>query len=1054
MPTTNRVATLWLAAAVAAVPAAADEHVPGSLHMREPRPARARWSAIPLGRRVAQAPSGSTPAPPADPTPAPAPPADSPPPASAPATPAAPVPSDDSTPPVPPAGPTPPASTPPAAPTPAPSAPSAPSASSATPTAEGAAPEDGKNEVIHVTGTTVERQLFTGRAPVSVITRDDLTASGRATLGDILQSMPAQSNAANAQVNAGGDGTTRLNLRGLGAPRTLVLLNGRRIVPGGPGADAAVDVNAIPLPVIERVEVLKDGASAIYGADAVGGVVNLVTRTRFDGAEASLLTSTSQHGDGTEYAASMATGFVTGKTYFVFSGGYQRHDPVLATDREFAKFQRSYDFSTRTEARNTSPAATSGRLDVRSLDPAGSPPPGCSSNLCKPIGNGEWADFVEPDDRYNEATSTYVYTPSRRYSVYFATGNQLSDTTSVVLETVYMDRNSDRQLSPVAFSADSPISRFSLYNPLGADIGDYRRRMTELGPRQYVDNVEMLRLVLGLAGSLFGPLKDWKYEVSENYGVTTASLGTTGQLLRGRVADALGPSMLDPLGTPICVRKPGDITTQIIYTDPSGNGGAPCVPLNMLLPAGMIPRNQLANLTFSDVGQGSDTQHSFLVTAGGPIAKLPNHGDISLSLGGDYRSETGDRFPPVIASVANTTDNSGDNTQGESKVLEGYGELSVVPISGHPIARWVELDLGARALRHSRFGRSLTYKLGGLFRTAYGVAARGTYSTAFRAPSLFDLFGGRTESNPAAEDPCDAKPPSVGDGMRTLDDRVQAQCTAQGVPVGSKLATSQQVTVIGGNRDLKAETAATATIGVVIEPPQVNGLALSIDYWRTGINGAIETLNLQTIFANCYDRGIQSYCDQIHRDPGSSRIRSVDQFLQNVPRTVTSGIDVAAWYDARLGELGRVHTGFEAQRLLSYDLDTASGVIHGAGFYDLGAHPRYRANLSSNWIHRSGASAGFTLRFVGTYKECAGNDCNNDHNLAAASRDVDRYTKLDLFGGYELRSTSGKTTLQIGINNLFDTPPPVVYNAPTANSDATTYDFVGRMAYIRLSQLL
>jgi outer membrane receptor protein involved in Fe transport len=386
-------------------------------------------------------------------------------------------------------------------------------------------------------------------------------------------------------------------------------------------------------------------------------------------------------------------------------------------------------------------------------------------------------------------------------------------------------------------------------------------------------------------------------------------------------------------------------------------------------------------------------------------------------------------------------------------VFEGYGELSVVPISGHPIAQWVELDLGARALRDSRFGRSLTYKLGGLFRTAYGVAARGTYATAFRAPSLFDLFGGRTEHTPFAEDPCDAKPPSVGDGMRTLDAMVQAQCAAQGVPVGSKLATSQQVAVTGGNRDLRAETAATTTIGVVVEPPRIKGLALSIDYWRTGIAHAIETLNLQTIFANCYDRGIQSYCDQIHRDPGTSRIRSVDEFLQNVPRTVTSGIDVAAWYDARLGELGRIHTGFEAQRLLSYDLDTASGVIHGAGFYDLGVHPRYRANLSSNWVHRTGASAGFTLRFVGTYKECAGNDCNNNHNLAAASRDVDRYAKLDLFGGYEFHSAAGTTTLQIGINNVFDATPPVVYNAPAANSDATTYDFVGRVAYIRLSQL-
>jgi outer membrane receptor protein involved in Fe transport len=1030
---------------VAAAPAAADDHMPSSLRMRAPRPARTRWSALPLARRVAQVPPDGPPGDaPDDPAPQPAtdPPSDG----------SAPAPADPA--PVPPADPAP---APPAAPSPTPPAPSPPASPPATPNPEGATPtdEDGKTEVISVTGTSVERQLFTGRAPVSVITRADLAGSGRATLGDILQSMPAQSNAANAQVNAGGDGTTRINLRGLGAPRTLVLLNGRRVVNGGAGADASVDINAIPLPAIERVEVLKDGASAIYGADAVGGVVNLVTRSRVDGFEASLLTSTSQRGDGTEYAASFATGLVTGNTNLVIAGGFQQHRPVFAADRAFSTFQRSYDFSTRTETRNTSLAAPSGRLDVLSLGATDVRPPGCASTVCKPVSDGLWTDFVEPGDLYNEAAESYVYTPSRRYSVFFSGGNRLTDKTSVVIEALYMDRNSDRQLSPVAFSADSPISQFSIYNPLGADIGDYRRRLTEIGPRRYVDNVGMLRLIIGLLGNLPGRLKDWKYEISENYGVTTASLGTTGQLIKARMADALGPSMLDKTGTPICVRKPGDATTQIKYQDPVGGGFVqnPCVPLNLLAPAGMIPRNQLSNVTFSDVGEGSDTQRSVLVTAAGPITKLPNHGDISLSLGGDYRSETGKRFPPLVASAGNTTDSPADATQGQFQVFEGYGELTIVPISGHDIAQWVEVDLGARVLRHSRFGASLTYKAGALFRTRHGIAVRGTYATAFRAPSLFDLYGGRTERSPFAEDPCDSKPPSVGDGTRTLDPMVQAQCTAQGVPVDSRLNTSQQVAVIGGNRALKPESAATTTIGLVVEPPQIKGLAISVDYWRIAIERAIETIGLQTIFANCYDRGIQSYCDQIHRDPATSRIRSVDQFLQNVPRTSTSGLDVALWYDARLGEIGRIHTGFEAQRLLRYDLDTSQGVIHGIGFYDLGVYPRYRANLSSNWVHRSGASAGFTLRYVGAYKECAGNNCNNDHNLAMASRDVGRYLKVDLFGGYEIRSRAGRTTAQIGVNNLFDATPPVVYNAAAANSDATTYDFIGRMAYVRLAQL-
>ncbi|HEX7841642.1 MAG TPA: TonB-dependent receptor, partial [Kofleriaceae bacterium] len=921
--------------------------------------------------------------------------------------------------------------------------------------------DDGKTEVISVTGSTVERERFTGRAPVSVVTRADLAASGRATLGDILQALPVQGNAGNAQVNAGGDGTTRINLRGLGAPRTLVLLNGRRIVNGGPGADAAVDLNAIPLPAIERVEILKDGASAIYGADAVGGVVNLITRPQYDGTDVSLLTSTSQRGDGTEYDASFVTGFTTNdkRTYLVVSGGYQRHEPVFAGDRAFSTFQNSYDFASRTEVRNASLAAPGGRVDASSIGAGGIHPPGCASDVCKPDGNGGWADFVAPRDLYNEAATNYVYTPSTRYNVFATGGNRLTDHTALFVELLYLHRNSDRQLSPVAFVADSPISKDSVYNRLGGDIFDYRRRISELGPRQYLDTVTMARFVTGVTGSVpesLGLLKDWKYEVSYNYGISDSLVGTNGQLLRPRVADALGPSMLDARGVPICVRKPGDPTTQIIYTIPLASGSIvqiPCAPLNLLAPAGSIPNDQLKNLTFNDAGNGTDTLRTLLATAGGRVAELPNHGDISLSLGGDYRYEVGTQAPPDVASAGYTTDNTALATDGRTHIYEGFGELAIVPISGDDIAKWVELDLGARALRHSRYGSSLTYKAGGLFRTVQGIAVRGTYATAFRAPSLPDIFGGRTEHEPAAEDPCDARPPSVGDGTRTLDPMVQGQCSAQGVPVGSKFTTSQQLSVTGGNPALKAETAATTSIGVVVEPPQVKGLALTADYWHIGIDNAIETLGVQTIFANCYDRGVQAYCDQIHRDRITHRISSVDQFLQNVTRTTTSGVDIALWYDTRIAELGRIHTGLEGQYLLRYDLDTSLQVIHGVGFYDLGVYPRYKANLSSNWGHPGGASGGFTLRFVGTYKECAGNNCNSDHNLAVASRDVDRYVKLDLFGGYDFRSGLGKITLQVGVNNLFDATPPVVYNAAAANSDAATYDFVGRMVYVRLSQL-
>ncbi|HEY1558826.1 MAG TPA: TonB-dependent receptor [Kofleriaceae bacterium] len=915
----------------------------------------------------------------------------------------------------------------------------------------------GNDEVIVVTGSSLDHDVFTGRAPVSIVTRADIEASGSATIGDILQAIPAQTNGANAQVNSTGDGATRIDLRGLGPARTLVLLNGRRFVYGGSGADAAVDIDAIPLAMIERVEIAKDGASPVYGADAVSGVVDVITRKQFEGSEISLLTGISQRADGGTLDASFVRGFTTDdrSVYLTLSGGYQRHGAVMATDRAFSSVQKTYDFATKTETDIQSLAGPTGRLDASSIGTGGIQVPGCTSGVCKPNATGGWSDFTQAD-LYNEATDTYLYTPSTRYDVFGSGGKRLDDNTSLFTELLYSRRSSDRQLSPVPFVADAPISANNIYNPFGADILDYRRRITELGPRQYLDDARTLRLVTGIAGTVpdsWGVLDTWKYEVSVNYGDTEVQAATTGQLFKDHVADALGPSMLDANGTPICVRVPGDASTQIIYTvlGPPGSPPQkiPCVPLDILAPAGRIPASQLKNLTFSDAGVGEDRSTGLLATASGRLVELPHHGDIALAVGGDYRDDAGTQSPPSVASTGDTTDNLAQATEAEFTTIEGFGDLTIVPISDDEIARRLQFDLGGRAVHENAAGSAVTYKAGGLFRTVAGLAVRGTYSTAFRAPSFFELHGGRLQQTPDAEDPCDAKPPSVGSGTKTLAPAVQAECVAQGVPVGTVFNTAQQISEIGGNPDLKPETAGTATIGLVFEP--IQGLDLTADYWHVDIHDAIEALGIETIFANCYDRAESAFCSQIHRDPSTHRISPVDQLLQNVDRAKTSGIDVAAMYDASLGSAGRVHATVEGQYLIRYDIETEQQIVHGAGFYDLGVYPRYKANVASRWTSKHGALAGFILHYLGTYKECASNDCNDAQNLGTA-RDVGRYFKLDVFGGYDVPLGFGKTSVQLGVNNVLDATPPVVYNAAAANSDATAYDFIGRTVYLRMAE--
>src|SRR5262249_46547149 len=190
--------------------------------------------------------------------------------------------------------------------------------------------------------------------------------------------------------------------------------------------------------------------------------------------------------------------------------------------------------------------------------------------------------------------------------------------------------------------------------------------------------------------------------------------------------------------------------------------------------------------------------------------------------------------------------------------VEGYGELSVVPVSGQGLAQWVELNLAARAFRYSNFGSGVTWKAGALFRTLDGVAVRGTYSTAFRAPSIGELFAGKADDFQSPEAPCATNPRSPGPGV--LAPTTAKHCMDQGVPTGSQFGTAQQRAIDGGNPKLHAETAQVVTAGIVFEPLQVKGLAFTLDYWRIKIDNAIQVLGDTAIFANCYTRSLESYC--------------------------------------------------------------------------------------------------------------------------------------------------------------------------------------------------
>ncbi len=899
-----------------------------------------------------------------------------------------------------------------------------------------------REEVIFVTGSTIGRRGLTTPAPLTILDRELLAASGQSTVGNILQQeIPVQSNGANAQQNLGGDGTTRINLRGLGVSRTLTLINGRRVVPGGWGANVAVDLDTIPLAIVERVEVLKDGASAVYGSDAIGGVVNIITRSDYEGSEATLLAGATQRSDGLAYDASFVTGYSSANrnSNIVFSVGLQDQRAIYAGDRAFSTNDQTFDYANRVALPGGSTAVPGGRINSRAIDVNGDGIPDpvelCGAQYCTSNGAGGYRPFSAPADLYNYQPSEYLYTPSSHYHLYSAGSHRLAAVASAFFEASYANTSSAQQLAPESFVNTVPISRDSMYNPLGGTVLGYQRRLVEFGPRRTPENLDQFRMVGGLRGSVPDEVelfKNFKWELSYNYGRGSAEVEAHGNLIKSRLAAAVGPSFMNATGVPTC----GTPTRPI----------PGCVPINILGAAGSIDPAAASYVTFTGVASGFNEQQTVLASAHGRLLTLPNDGDLSLAVGGNFRTESGGFTPDPVTAAGDSSGAAIAPTAGSYNVAEGFGELSLVPLAGRPLAEWVELDLAARGFRYSTFGSGVTWKLGGLYRPVRGFALRGTYSTAFRAPSIGELYQGTGSAFLPGFDPCDTRP--LGTPIM-LDPAVAAECAREGVPANAVFGSSLTRQQARSNPGLDAETARVLTAGVVLEPPQLKGLSLTADYWRTDIANAIQRLAMNVVFASCYTRHLQSACDQVHRNPlAGNAIDYIDLPMTNLGGSLNSGLDLALAYDHRFGGGGRFRGQIESQYLFRSDLDDGAHVLHGLNNNDLGPHPQIRANLLSLWQHPSGIGGGLGVRYVGGTTECDQNNCNG----GAPSRDIDAWYKADMFGSYALRTAGGTTTLTLGVTNVLDRAPPAVYGAPLGDYDPTGYEFKGRSFYARMAQ--
>ncbi len=928
-------------------------------------------------------------------------------------------------------------------------------------------------ETITVTGSRIRRKDLTSSAPITLIGREQMRQSGRVSVGDFLQTLPEQGNATNTSVNNGGDGSTRVDLRGLGASRTLVLVNGRRWVPGGLGADDSVDVNSIPASAIERIEVLKDGASAVYGSDAIAGVINIITKKRFEGGELNVFAGSTTHGDGTQYSVDGTAGTSGDRGSILFSTGYFQAYPILAGNRRYASPQVFYDASPggvgfKPSGSSTIPAGRILGLKRGVRDPA------ATSLYNDLVTNNKTAgSFIrDPDaplgwrpfkgsalapigDGYNYQDVNYLTTPQKRFSL-FATGDvKLGNSARAYFEAAFVQRNSDQQLAPEPLvldpgGSDILTSKDNIYNPFGKDVY-VRRRLLEFGPRSFKQDLNNYRLVAGLDGSLpegAGPLKGWFWDLSLNYARFQGTNESAGSLRKTKIANAVGPSFRDAAGVAHCGAPGAEIEG--------------CVPLDLFHGAGSIASDQVGGLTFTGIQKVMNALTSVQANTSGELFKLFAARPVGLALGYEYRFQAGQSTPDPIQASGESSGNNQNPTAGHFYSNEAYAEISIPIVSDVKAFDLLEVTGALRYFNYNTFGSGVTGKIGGIYRPIQGLSVRGTYSTAFRAPSISDLFTGQVDSFENIADPCSG-----------VNGPSPANC---GAAKDNGDVSTQLKAKVGGNPTLTPETAVTITGGVVLEPGVLFGvsalkrLSLTVDYYQISISNAIQALGGNTILAGCYPTAGEpnkDYCGQITRDPGTQIITRIDDFNLNAGSQFTNGIDFAARYGVTTpaGEfnLAATVTWLKENNVILGTGDNAQ-LIRGAGNWDLngagvgGTYPHVKWLGAVNW-NLGGLGIGVSGHYIGAFKECGdpggggsfsgGGLCYQDSTY---QRQVAPYFASDVFVSYRLETGIGKTVLMVGMNNIFDQTPPFIGNAFQANTDpAGGYDISGRFLYVRMS---
>jgi len=968
------------------------------------------------------------------------------------------------------------------------------------------------SEVV-VTGTRIPSPNLESVSPVTAVSAAEIKATGVTRVEDMINSLPQAFAAQGSALSNGSTGTATISLRGLGATRTQVLIDGRRLMPGTPnttGGALAADINFIPSALIQRVDVLTGGASAVYGADAVGGVVNFIMMRNFEGVRVDAQYGLYQHENGNDVASSVsaAAGRAANPEFFALPkdnvrdgemsqvtlvlgvnspdgkgnvtayAGYRHVEPILQGNRDFS-------------ACTLNSGAAFGEF---SCGGSGTAFPARVGSFVTDITSAaqQFRPRVASRDVYNFGPSNYYQRPDDRYVLGAFAEYEITEWAKAYMDVMFMDDTSTYQIAPGGvfagtFSINCANPLLSAQqagllaataasgggtcasNPAGTFTGIVARRNIEGGGRQGKTQHQQYRYVVGLRGDLND---NWAYDFAMQYGRVSFNQVQTGFFRTAAIQNAL--NVVQTAQGPQCA-------SVVNGTDTA------CVPYNIFRNGG-VTREQLDYLETPSTSAGNLFERIVNFNIGGDLTdygvKSPWANDgVGVSIGAEYRRETLDFAADFISSSGGLNGSGGaaPPVNGSFDVYEVFAETRIPLVQDAPFAKNLTLELAFRYSDYSTIGTTETYKIAGDWEPIDGLRIRGGYNRAVRAPHVLELFSPQNVVLDGTQDPCA--------GLAASNPLVARCATLFGLTQAQVLAieanpANQYNGQTGGNPNLDPETADTYTVGFVWQPDFLPGFNFSVDYFDIKVKDFIGGIGADVIITRCVQTQDPFFCDLINRDAQGSLWLSPQGFVQdttlNTGSLATTGFDFNLGYRFDLENLGMANAGGLNFNFVGTYLDTlktqplpGDEAFDCAGYYGTicsvtgglsAPNPewRHKARLTwttpfeyGDWVKDFSLSVQwrhFNKVKLDAYSDAPG--LNNPDLQAETDAVLESRDYFDLSASWTVRDN---LNFRAGVNNIFDVDPPLTGSSAcpvgpcNGNTFPQVYDSFGRYLFIGLT---